>query len=128
MRITARLDKWLVAMWQVFNCKNGISSYEIARDLRGDAEVRMVNAASHSAVAQGMFPTDKLTGEVEADETFIGGKARNMHVSVLQRRITGTGSKDKAPVLGILERGGKVRTAVVPNRKQSSLQAKSAST
>ncbi len=64
-----------------------------------------------------------LTGEVEADETFIGGKARNMHVGKRERRITGTGGKDKVAVMGLLERGGKVRTAIVPNRKRQALQA-----
>ncbi len=64
-----------------------------------------------------------LSGEVEADETFIGGKARNMHLSKRARRITGTGTKDKTAVMGILERGGKVRTTVVPNRKKHALQS-----
>ena len=64
-----------------------------------------------------------LSGHVEADETFLGGKARNMHVSKRQRRITGTGGKDKTPVLGIMERGGKVRTMVVPNRRKKTLQS-----
>jgi hypothetical protein len=50
-----------------------------------------------------------LSGEVEADETFIGGKARNMHVAKRERRITRTGGKDKTAVMGILERGGKVQ-------------------
>lgn len=57
----------------------------------------------------------KLTGEVEADETFLGG--RNMHSNVKARRITGT--KDKTAVMGLLERGGEVRVAVVPNRDLS---------
>src|SRR5438477_318969 len=65
----------------------------------------------------------KLTGHIEVDETFIGGKARNMHVGKRQRRITGTGTKDKTAVMGILERGGKVRTSVVPNRKKRALQS-----
>jgi transposase-like protein len=74
------------------------------------------------ALHQGSF--DKmLSGHVEVDETFIGGKARNMHVAKRARRITSTGTKDKVPVMGILERGGKVRTAVVPNRKKKALQA-----
>src|SRR6202162_65789 len=73
------------------------------------------------ALHHGSF--EKLSGHVEVDETFIGGKARNMHVEKRQRRITGTGSKDKVPVIGIMERGGKVRTAVVPNRKKKALQA-----
>jgi transposase-like protein len=62
------------------------------------------------------------SGEVEADETFIGGKARNMHMSVKARRITGTGGKDKTAVMGLLERGGKVRTIVIPSRKKGVLQ------
>ena len=74
-----------------------------------------------------MAPADKMSGEVEADETFIGGKARNMHASKRATRITGTGGKDKTAVMGILERSkdGKhstVRTSVVPNRKKKSLQ------
>jgi transposase-like protein len=73
------------------------------------------------ALHMGSF--DKLSGEVEADETFIGGKARNMHVAQRRRRITGTGGKDKVAVLGLLERGGKVRTAVIENRKKRTLQA-----
>ena len=64
----------------------------------------------------------KLSGQVEADETSIGGKARNMHVSKRKRRITGTGTKDKVAVMGVLQRGGEVRTTVVANRKKSALQ------
>jgi transposase-like protein len=115
------LDKWLTATWLVVNCKNGVSSCEVARAL---------NITQKSAwfmvhrirVSLGISTPDKLTGEVEADETFIGGKARNMHLTVRKRRITGTGTKDKTAVMGILERGGKVRTIVVPNRKKSALQ------
>src|SRR5208282_5537167 len=69
------------------------------------------------------FFGSKLGGEVEVDETFIGGKARNMHVSERKRRITGTGTKDKTAVMGILERGGKDRATVVPNRKKAAPQA-----
>ena len=65
----------------------------------------------------------KLGGHVEVDETFIGGKARNMHLDKRERRITGTGGKDKTIVFGALERGGKVRTVVVADRKKSALQA-----
>src|SRR5207253_4577532 len=60
--------------------------------------------------------------EVEVDETFIGGKARNMHVGRRERRITGTGGKDKAAVIGILERGGEVRANVIPTRRKNVLQ------
>ena len=73
-------------------------------------------------LALGMASADKLTGEVEVDETFIGGKARNMHIATRKRRITGTGGKDKTVVMGIVERGGQVRTAVIPTRKKGALQ------
>jgi transposase-like protein len=79
-------------------------------------------------LAIGLDPTEKASGHVEADETFIGGKARNMHAAKRALKITGTGGKDKTAVMGILERGqdGKhstVRTAVVPSRKRKALQA-----
>src|SRR5665213_949697 len=83
----------------------------------------MVHAASHRLAMQDDSFGSKLGGEVEADETFIGGKARNMHVAKRQRRITGTGTKDKTAVMGILERGGAVRTIVIPNRRKLALQA-----
>jgi len=59
-----------------------------------------------------MGTINKLSGQIEADETFVGGKARNMHSSVRARKITGTGGKDKTPVMGILERGGKGNSQV----------------
>jgi transposase-like protein len=65
----------------------------------------------------------QLCGEVEADETFIGGKARNMHKDKREARITGTGGKDKVAVMGLLERDGEVRTEIVPNRRKSTLQS-----
>jgi transposase-like protein len=70
-----------------------------------------------------MGPGNKLSGQVEADETFIGGKARNMHTHERARKITGTGGKDKTAVMGILERGGKIRTKVVDNTKKKTLQS-----
>ena len=116
------LDKWLLAMWQVVNCKNGISSYEIHRAI-GVTQKTAWFMDHRIRLALGMGPGPKFTGEVEADETFIGGKARNMHAGKRARRITGTGGKDKTAVMGILERGGKVKTVVVPNRKRNALHA-----
>jgi hypothetical protein len=68
------------------------------------------------------FFGSKLGGEVEVDETFIGGKSRNMHLSKRKQRITGTGGADKTIVFGMLERGGRVRAKVMPNRKRESVQ------
>ncbi len=116
------LDKWMTALWLLANCKNGISSMELARDL--DVTQKTAWFMLHRirlALQDETF--GKLGGHVEVDETFIGGKARNMHIDKRQRRITGTGGKDKTIVFGALERGGKVRTAVVSDRKRSALHA-----
>lgn len=116
------LDKWLCAMFLIANCKNGVSSYEIARDLHITQKSAwfMLQRIRH-AMHTGTF--SKLSGQVEADETYIGGKARNMHVAKRARVITGTGGKDKTAIMGILERGGKVRTKVIDNTKKKTLQA-----
>lgn len=119
------LDKWMTAFWLLCNCKNGISSYELAKDLGIHQESAWFMLQRIRKVMQDDFYGSKLGGnggEVEVDESFIGGKARNMHVSERKRRITGTGTKDKTAVMGILERGGKIRTTVVPNRKKAALQ------
>ncbi len=115
------LDKWITAVWLVVNCKNGISSYEMARHLGvTQKSAWFMNHRIRKAMQEGTFT--KLGDEVEVDETFIGGKARNMHVSQRRRRITGTGGKDKTAVLGMLERKGKVRTTVLDNRKKRTIQ------
>jgi transposase-like protein len=121
------LDKWLFAMWQVVNCKNGVSSCEIAKNL-GITQKSAWFMDHRIRCMLGLEPTEKASGHVEADETFIGQKARNMHASVRARKITGTGGKDKTAVMGILERtkDGKnstVRTKVIPNRKKGALHA-----
>ncbi len=119
------LDKWLTATWMLTNCKNGVSSYEIARDIKVSQKSAWFMLQRIRLAMQDDFFGSKLGtngGEVEVDETFIGGKARNMHVSERKRRITGTGTKDKTAVVGILERGGKVRASVVPSRRKAVLQ------
>jgi transposase-like protein len=116
------LDKWLTATWMLTNCKNGVSSYEIARDVKVTQKSAWFMLQRIRLAMQDDFFGSKLGGEVEVDETFIGGKARNMHLSERKRRITGTGTKDKTAVMGILERGGKVRAAVVPSRRKTVLQ------
>ena len=96
------LDRWLLAMWQVVNCKNGISSYEIHRAV-GVTQKTAWFMDHRIRLALGLDSSEeRFSGHVEADETFIGGKARNMHASKRARRITGTGGKDKTAVMGIL--------------------------
>jgi transposase-like protein len=119
------LDKWLPAVWLLVNAKNGISSYEVGRALGVTQKTAWFMLHRIRLAAQtGSFV--KLGGDgkqVEVDETFIGGKSRNMHLSKRAQRITGTGGKDKTAVMGILERGGKVQTSVIPNRRKKALQA-----
>jgi transposase-like protein len=116
------LDKWLMAMWMVTNCKNGISSYEIAKDVKVTQKSAWFMLHRIRLAMQDEASENKLSGHVEVDETFIGGKARNMHLDKRERRITGTGGKDKTIVFGALERGGKIRTAVISDRKRAALQ------
>ena len=91
------LDKWLMAMWQIVNCKNGISSCEVHRAI-GVTQKTAWFMDHRIRFALGMDQVDKMSGHVEADETFIGGKARNMHVEQARAAITGTGGKDKTAV------------------------------
>jgi transposase-like protein len=116
------LSKWLMAMWQIVNCKNGINSYEVHRAI-GITQKSAWFLDHRIRFALGLGPANKLSGQIEADETYIGGKARNMHKRKRAQKITGTGGKDKTAVMGILERGGKVRTKVVGNTKKKTLQA-----
>ena len=119
------LDKWMTAFWLVVNCKNGISSCEVAKDLGITQKSAWFMLQRLRLAMQDEFFGSKLGGgggEIEVDESFIGGKARNMHLSERKRRITGTGTKDKTAVMGILERGGKIRTTVVPSRRKRVLQ------
>lgn len=118
------LDKWLPAVWLLVNCKNGISSYEVARDLGVTQKTAwFMMHRVRLAVQCGSFR--KLGGEgseIEVDESFIGGKARNMHLDQRKRRITGTGGKGKAVAFGILERGGQVRTVAIADRQKETVQ------
>src|ERR1039457_5891499 len=121
------LDKWLTAMWLITNAKNGISSWEIHRALGVSQKTAWFMLHRIRTAHQGKSG-NKFSGQIEADETFIGGKARNMHKAKRERVITGTGGKDKTAVMGILERGSKitgskVRVKVVNNTKKKTLQA-----
>jgi transposase-like protein len=120
------LDKWLTATWMLTNCKNGISSYEIARDLKVSQKTAWFMSHRIRLSLQDEFFGNKLNGEVEVDETFIGGKARNMQREKrnrLSREHGGmTGGNAKAIVMGMLQRDGKVRAMVIPERKRPIVQ------
>ena len=119
------LDKWLTALWMLVNCKNGISSYEVGRDL-GITQKSAWFVLHRLRLALQNGSVMKLGGagtEVEVDETFIGGKARFMHKGSTRRnRLNQTGVTGKTAIVGLLERGGEVRAAVVPTRRKRDLQ------
>ena len=114
------LDKWLVAMWLLANCKNGISSYELAKDIKVTQRTAwfMLQRLRH-AMHTGSI--NKMTGEIEADETYIGGLARNMHIDKRREKI-GPGGIGKVAVMGLLKRHGEVRLQVLPNVQHPTLE------
>src|ERR1035438_10463812 len=123
------LEKWLPALWLLSNCKNGISSYELHSSLGVTQKTAwFMLHRIRLAMESGTFA--KLGGDgrfVEADETFIGGKIKNMHKS---KRPTGTGfsgiptgAMAKTIVVGMLERKGRIRTEVVKERTQDTLHS-----
>ena len=112
------LDKWLPAVWLITNCKNGVSSYEIHRDLGVTQKTAWFMLHRIRLAMQGEAQ-GKFSGEVEADETFVGGKVANMHLDKRTRRrmqgLAGRGAVGKAIVSGLLERNSrKARVKVLP--------------
>jgi transposase-like protein len=131
------LKKWLPALWLLVNCKNGVSSYEIARDLGITQKsawfmlqrLRLALRARDFSFKMG----DGNGGGVEIDETFIGGKPANMHkdrklrIAHIQnqqsRKANEYGRAGKAAIMGMYDREARqVRATVVPNVKRETLQ------
>ena len=115
------LDKWFTAIWLISNCKNGVSSCEIARDLGVTQKTGwfMLHRV-RKAMQNGTF--EKVAGEFEVDESFIGGLARFMHKDK-KAKITGTGGAGKAIVMGLLDRKTKkIRLRHVANTQRETLQ------
>jgi transposase-like protein len=118
------MDKWMIAAWMLANCKNGISSYELARAL-GITQKSAWFMLQRLRLAMHNKDVVKLGGsgrEVEVDETFIGGAARFMHADRRKKVITERGVKDKSAVMGILERDGRVHANVIPTRRKHDVQ------
>ena len=116
------LDKWFVAIWSIANCKNGISSHELGRAI-GITQKSAWFLLHRVRKAMETESFSKLSGDVESDETFIGGAAKNMHAKRRDRVITGRGPTDKTPVQAIVERGGMIRTFVPHDTTAESLGA-----
>jgi transposase-like protein len=115
------LDKWMTAFWMLANCKNGISSLEIHRALGVTQKTAWFMLQRLRLALQGT-PERKLAGHVEVDETFIGGKARFMHKNK-RAKVIKRGPSGKTIVVGVLERGGKVRAEVVRDRERANVQS-----
>jgi len=121
------LDKWLCAVWLVVNCKNGVSSYEIARDLKVTQKSAWFMLGRIRLALQTENWNTKIGGvdggPVEVDETFIGGKIKNMHKDRKLRYNIKGGAKGKTIVLGMLDRSQrKIRAKIVPNIERLTLQ------
>lgn len=101
------LKSWLLAVWQITNCKNGISSYELARALGVTQKTAWFMNHRIRLAMQGENG-GQLAGEVEVDETYIGGRARNMNRSQRKRNLAGAGKRNawagKVAVMGLLQR------------------------
>ena len=121
------LSKWFVAIWLISSAKNGISSYELGRSIGVTQKSAWFVLHRIRLAMQARSFEKKFEGEVEVDETFIGGKARNMHFERRSRYIGKTGRLGKVAVMGLLSRHGKdghseIRTVVVPTVRRSPLQ------
>lgn len=117
-----KLDKWLVAIWLIANAKNGISSYELHRSI-GITQKSAWFMLHRIRLAMDQGSVDKLSGVVEADETFIGGNAAKMHAQARKDRgITKYTTHHKTTVVGMLERKGKVVAKVVRDRSKATLE------
>ncbi|HEV3152759.1 MAG TPA: IS1595 family transposase [Candidatus Baltobacteraceae bacterium] len=118
-------DKWLPAIWLVASNRNGISSCELARALKVTQKTAWY-MLHRIRLAMRDKTWEKLGGDVEIDETFVGGKLRNRK-RTHQRKVSGLrggGNYGKTPVMGMLERKGRVRAFVVPSIRKVTLQPK----
>lgn len=118
------LDKWLMAMWMVANCKNGISSWEMHRTL-GITQKSAWHMLHRIRLALGQKFNDKMGGDgpFEVDETFVGPNPQKMHADKRQARYKALSARPKVPVMGMLDRDSRqIRAKVVPNVKRETLQ------
>lgn len=118
------MDKWMTAVWMVVNCKNGISSHELARTLGiTQKSAWFMLHRIREAMASGSFMKMGGNGPVEVDETFVGGDPKRMHASRRLKLQTAMRREHKTAVMGMLDRESRqVRAHVIPNVKRETLQ------
>jgi transposase-like protein len=122
------LDKWMTAVWMLSNCKNGISSHELARSLGiTQKSAWFMLQRIREALKESPFGRGKIGGgegsTLESDETFIGGRVQNMHKDKREAAEGKGPYQNKTIVMGILDRDlRKVRAMIVPNVKRETLQ------
>ncbi len=118
------LDKWMTATWMLVNCRNGVSSYEIARSLGITQKSAwfMLQRIRQALQEKSVMKLGGAGSEVEVDETFIGGKARFMHKDRRIKMKVREHNWGKAIVMGMLERDGKVSARVIADRKKDNLR------
>lgn len=121
------LDKWFVGVWCIANAKNGISSHELHRAL-GITQKSAWHMLHRIRLAMKTGSFQKIKGEIESDETFVGGVAKNMHKQVRAAKIRGRGPMDKAVVHGLLERNpdgtSRVSAEVVKSTRKQHVQSR----
>jgi transposase-like protein len=107
------LNKWIHAIQLLTSAKKGVSAHQIHRTLgiRYPSAWHLMHRIRH--VMADEMPEVQFEGIVESDETFIGGKAKNMHAKVRKEKIVGRGAVNKEAVLTLVERGGRVKTTHV---------------
>jgi transposase-like protein len=123
------LEKWLVVVWMLCNCKNGVSSYEVARTIgitQKSAWFMLHRIRVGLRNVSGFKSQTKIGGgggAVEVDETWIGGKSINMHSGRRVRYQAAGGHHGKTVIMGMLDREQRqIRAKVVPNVQRETLQ------
>ncbi|MCL8538928.1 IS1595 family transposase [Chryseobacterium gallinarum] len=115
------LRKWFMAIWLVTSHKKGISSIQLGKDI-GVRQATAWFMLQRIRACFGIENNNELEGIVELDETFIGGKNKNRHKDKKVPHSQGRSFKDKVPVMGMLQRDGKMNAFVVPDTKRKSIQ------
>lgn len=115
------LRKWFMAIWLVTSHKKGLSSIQLGKDI-GVRQATAWFMLQRIRACFGIENCNELEGVVECDETFIGGKNKNRHKDKKVKNSQGRSFKDKTPVMGMLQRDGKMNAFVVPDTKKNSIQ------